>query len=504
MNNLAFETAFLPVSTLNGNHEHVTLRDALVRAHELRGIEHPDPRVNAALIRFVTAVMVAAHRPYTDDTITASIARAAFDAHTIDTYLDTWRNAFDLCDPLRPFYQHPDAPNDKATRLVTIDARRSSGSNIMHWNHTNDHDDVRYTPAETAQLLITAQAYSPGGLRSTNINGLGRSSLNALTASATITIARGKNLHYTLLGAAPPAMTGNDDLPTWERPVTEIGTTRQPTGLVDVLTWQARTYRLTPPTNGHFTHTVDGPGDIVAEPELLYLLDPHTLEQISISSPKPGNRAARQALKDELPPGAALTPAAIAAKETELVQAWHATFDLVNATLTSQLDTVLTDNHTVFRQRAVNDHTRGAWRYTNPYAAADTTFRTLPPRHIPHAQKHDLVDKTAVPVTVYQQFLSKAKIDDARSTTTVLITDPDIINTTGRSVMTIIDSVKPPIDNLAPTLNTRLPQLTNPRTAVAAAAEAVGRAISESPFKHHATIALISEVLDDLETNDES
>lgn len=277
MTNIATEVPFIPVTFHNGTTRDVTIYEALTKADEIVAITTPNVQYQVSLTRLLCAVMVRAHQPYDRDTQVGLFRKGSFDLDAVASYLNTWHDRFNL-DGRTPFFQVPDIDPDLLKSIATLDPYRSSGSNVLVWDHTCDHDIVEITPAEAARLIIAQHAYGIPGLATGVVPGQSRLAAKFSPLSATCAvIADTGSLHTTLLAASPHTMTHTADLPAWERdPDTVHPKQREATGMVDRFTWQSRRVLLGPPTpEGNYTTGVTAAGTTLDNDDQVWHVDPH-------------------------------------------------------------------------------------------------------------------------------------------------------------------------------------------------------------------------------------
>ncbi|MCS7081265.1 MAG: type I-E CRISPR-associated protein Cse1/CasA [Chloracidobacterium sp.] len=99
---------WLPVTTQHGDTRHVSLKDVFAHAHHLRGIEDDSPLVVAALHRLLLAVLHRATRLRSVedwDTVWQAGRFAGQQLESIHSYLERYRDRFDLFSREKPFFQ---------------------------------------------------------------------------------------------------------------------------------------------------------------------------------------------------------------------------------------------------------------------------------------------------------------------------------------------------------------------------------------------------------------
>lgn len=243
----------------------VGLRELLLSAHELRGIEFPNPLSVAALLRVVLALV---HRivdgPTTDREWSTLYSKKQFSPVEVEAYLNSVHDRFDLFSDTRPFYQTPgltlrDSKGKPAPiSISTLMVERASGNNKTIFDHTTDDAIVSLSPAEAARVLITAQMFSLGGIyrKTTNLGSFFRWE-NAVMVDGINIVLNGENLFETIMlnlliyGDTEPIPNTPEDCPVWERSTVgkAIGSRNDaipPRGYLDFLTCKCRHILLVP------------------------------------------------------------------------------------------------------------------------------------------------------------------------------------------------------------------------------------------------------------------
>jgi CRISPR system Cascade subunit CasA len=241
----------------------VGLRELLLSAHELRGIESPNPLFVAALIRVLLAMV---HRiadgPRRARDWGSLYSAGRFSEEQVNAYLRRVHDRFDLFSDTHPFYQTAglsiiDANSKEApVSAAVIMHERASGNNKTIFDHTTDDSPLALSPAMAARALLTTQMFALGGLnkKSTNHFGFQQSYLNAAMVSGIFIGLTGASLFETLmLNLLLPEfqrMGSNPaDKPVWERDDRGQDKAKVPTGYLDFLTCKCRHIRLLPEQN---------------------------------------------------------------------------------------------------------------------------------------------------------------------------------------------------------------------------------------------------------------
>ncbi len=263
MESFSFDLIYEPwisYTDLKGDYSSVGINDVLMRAHEIRSIEHQNPLTEVAFFRVLLAVIHrAVNGPRTSNEWKRMYQAGKFDAR-IQEYLEKWRQRLDLFSPSEPFYQTAGLRVvDKSEKpvpqtVVSIALEKASGHNKTLFDHTTAELSVRLSPAEAAQKLITAQMFSLRGLNKkiTNLFGYQQSYLNAAMVSGIYIVLSGKSLFETLMlnlllyNDNEPIPRTEFDCPIWER--NDIGgtTASTPKGYLDFLTCKCRHILLVP------------------------------------------------------------------------------------------------------------------------------------------------------------------------------------------------------------------------------------------------------------------
>ena len=234
-----------------------SLEDVLLESHAIREIVGDAPPVTIALYRLLLAVVHRALGPlpmssFGRDWETVWNAEA-FDAKRIKNYLhdEMIYSRFDLFDEQYPFYQTVSIPEPISGKDSVAKLFFQMDSNKTVFNHSLVKDPPSLTAGSAACWLIAFQAFDVSGTRGTE-KGQVTVSTAPLVQSA-VGLARGKNLFETLMlnlywddkeFFRNFGQSGSKDKPAWERGMIVNAETREPTGYIDLLTWQSRRIRL--------------------------------------------------------------------------------------------------------------------------------------------------------------------------------------------------------------------------------------------------------------------
>jgi CRISPR system Cascade subunit CasA len=263
----------VPILDAGGNLVTLNLRDTLVRAHELKEVQHDSPVVTAALVRLFIALLTDIYPLKYPSQWPPFWTRKAFDPSIVDAYFEKHKERFDLFDDRHPFYQCAVLEDDHPINLNLLACELASGNNPTLFDHSLDTVEQDYTPAGAFYLLLAVQSFALAGLlrRTTRLKGEAEPLYwqsaygGALIPGAMIWLT-GDNLFETLcLNLAPLVRLESEeeedlneleyDRPVWRQDRPETLRDRQgkgriekisPQGTRDRLTFQSRLIRLLP------------------------------------------------------------------------------------------------------------------------------------------------------------------------------------------------------------------------------------------------------------------
>lgn len=227
----------------------LSLREVFWRANEIREILDPSPLVTVALHRFLLAILHRNFGPASLREWQTIWEQGSWDQPTLATYLDKWRDRFDLFSDAFPFYQVPEIAGAEPRPVLRLAMAVSVGNNPTVFDHNSDDSPASVTAPEAARLLIGYQAFAIG---------FGKSSpfyfQDAPLVRGFTVLCMGDNLFGTLAlnliaynQSSPLAHTGSDR-PAWEQlePPHPDAKGTVLAGYLDYLTWQSRRIHLIP------------------------------------------------------------------------------------------------------------------------------------------------------------------------------------------------------------------------------------------------------------------
>jgi CRISPR system Cascade subunit CasA len=248
---------------LDGGLQSLSLKDTLLRAHEMSEFTGETPLVTAAILRLFLAVLHRLFGPEEEpDAWRALWERGQFMAEPIERYLTEWRDRFDLFDATHPFFQRAHA-KAKPKSAISLIHDLASGNNPVLFDHNWEDRGVTLTPAQAARALVAAHAYGLGGLSPVS----GERFTDGPAARGITFFVQGDTLFQTLMlnlvpYPVPDILSTRQDLdrPAWEMDDPYQREVRVPYGYLDYLTWQNRRILLMPQ---------EGPNGIVVSEMLL-------------------------------------------------------------------------------------------------------------------------------------------------------------------------------------------------------------------------------------------
>lgn len=250
---------WIPCVENNGEMVRLGLRDLLLRAHEMRGIEHQNPLTEAALFRVLLALV---HRivdgPKDLKEWKGLYGAGRLPKERIDGYLEKWRHRFDLFSEKEPFYQTAglavmdNIGKESPLPISCLKLESANGNNKTVFDHTTDEAIIALIPCDAALALVTAQMYSLGGLnkKTTNHFNFQQSFLNGTMVNGIFAALRGSSLFETIVlnllvyKEKEPIPSTRYDCPVWERDDMGADGKVTPKGYLDFLTPKCRHIRL--------------------------------------------------------------------------------------------------------------------------------------------------------------------------------------------------------------------------------------------------------------------
>jgi CRISPR system Cascade subunit CasA len=250
---------WIPILQPDGTKRLGGIRSVLLGAGQIREIADPSPLVTVALHRLLLAILHRCFGP-ADEGVWADLWQAgAFDAATLDGYLNHWRHRFDLFHATHPFYQTVDLDPVYAGPVTKLPL--SAGKREPLFEHYVEDASYSLTVPEAARELVALHAFAIAGLLSYERHldpRIYKSAKGGPLAKSAVVLMKGDTLFHTLMlnllrydpaNDAPFPVQG-DDRPAWERDEPTQAMDRLPTGYLDLLTWQSRRARLLPEPAG--------------------------------------------------------------------------------------------------------------------------------------------------------------------------------------------------------------------------------------------------------------
>ncbi len=242
---------WIPCIHGDGRVEMYSLRETLVKSHQIHGLQGETPLETAAIYRLLLAVLHSALRGPKDSSEWNDLwqqGKGDWNLPWLLDYLKAWYQHFDLFHPDRPFFQVKD---DRVKPKSVLDITHGMGTANELFDHVSVTYDVALSPAQAARRLIVGQLFGLGGGCDPSQN-LYLSS--GTWAKGVIFLLEGKNLFQTLalnlLNYNPelnrPIGGLGEDFPAWEMEDPYSPTRKLPYGYLDYLTWHNRRLYLIP------------------------------------------------------------------------------------------------------------------------------------------------------------------------------------------------------------------------------------------------------------------
>ncbi len=251
---------WIPVVSRGWQRRDVSLVELFNDWHSLREIQGDNPPTTLAIYRFLLAILHRAYQGPKDVDHWEDIQQD--NGEKAISYLNQWRDRFDLF--------HPDYPFMQDAAIAEKDAGEVYLASVLHGNNTStvfchEHQwsNAALTIAEAARLVLRLHNFDTGGRKT----GATDSAAVLPMMDAANVLVRGSDLRETLLlnlveydpaREKPCAVTG-DDIPTWEQAY-QKPKERIPAGYIDYLTYQWRRVKLFA-QDGQVTRVALHPGD---------------------------------------------------------------------------------------------------------------------------------------------------------------------------------------------------------------------------------------------------
>ncbi len=281
---------WLPVRWRGGDPPNaVSLRDALVRAHEIEELATDNPLETIALNRLLAALTAAVFPELAGESDWFDHwQKGQFDAGRCEVYLKRQADNFDLLSPTRPFYGHPATDAKEISPVTRMLHAAASGNNAVLFSHDLDSVLQPLTLAEAARAIVCTQAAALGGGVAQPFN-LSHAPLvgGAYFWLRGLVDSRPSLFNALLLNLAPDSdVWGNTtkDNPTWESDRPPVAQKRDVGGIRDLFTFQSRRLQLVPDSSGQVVGVRYNQGSKI---DKLLFHDPHAAYKSGKEGPYP-------------------------------------------------------------------------------------------------------------------------------------------------------------------------------------------------------------------------
>lgn len=265
---------WLPAQRPDGRRELVSLRTALLEAHELRGLALSTPTLMPAVLRqtLLPLLLWGLGAPRTEGEWQERFSNACFtgaERQTLTACLDRERAGFELFDAARPFAQVAglEALSGETKPVSLLIPSVATGNNVPLFTAFNEAHPLVLSVSDAALWLLHAHCWDTAAIKTgaqgdpEAEKGKGKTTGNPTGPLGRygVVVPEGRTLFETLLLNSPIVPDGlatwddprpGGDRPQWvvEEPAGPDWSTRPALGILDALTWQSRRMRLVPQT----------------------------------------------------------------------------------------------------------------------------------------------------------------------------------------------------------------------------------------------------------------
>ncbi|MGB4837188.1 MAG: type I-E CRISPR-associated protein Cse1/CasA [Nostocoides sp.] len=241
---------------VDGELREVSLREALVRAHEIEELDRAEPLVAAALLALLVVIGAEVEpTPRPDGQFEALWSRGRFDPAAVDAYFDEYGDRFELFGE-RPFAQVGalEALSGGPKPVSLLVAEAATGNNVPLFSHSAENAYPALTSAQAARRLLATLAWDTAAIK-TGVKGDPRASVGKTTGNPTGPLGQlghvtllGTNLFETLLLNRPADPRAQRGVPLWRREKEPGPAWAEivPSGWAELFTWPSRRIRLFP------------------------------------------------------------------------------------------------------------------------------------------------------------------------------------------------------------------------------------------------------------------
>lgn len=251
--------AWLPVQDVDGRVTRVSLRSALLGAHEVRGLSVDAPTLRPAVLRqtLLPLLVSALGPPRSSGEWGKWFSAGRFSkehCEVLEGYLEEWGERFNLLDEQWPFAQVGglEALSGKTKPVTLLIPSVATGNNVPMFTAFSEAYPFSLAPEDAALWLLHTHCWDTAAIK-TGAKGDTQAADGKTTGNPTgplgqlgVVVPEGTTLYETLLLNTPIIPDGlrAGDRPQWQSPAGPEWRTRPAHGLLDAWTWQARRIRL--------------------------------------------------------------------------------------------------------------------------------------------------------------------------------------------------------------------------------------------------------------------
>ncbi len=230
---------WIPVRFLDGTRDEVGLgiSETLLRSQEIAAIEDSSPLIEAALHRFLLAVLYRAIEGPIGPDEAKVLFRDGLPEEKITAYLEKQRHRFRLFDEKYPFGQIPTFKPKSWRAWTALAVEHNADTAKVLFDHVNETEPGSIKPAAAARWLLATQTFAV----STGNSEISYTGKAPSTGSA-MAIPIGLNLMDTLIFCLVPQNREvmQADIPSWEKEPDSLEYLRKTTKVLDKRTRKER------------------------------------------------------------------------------------------------------------------------------------------------------------------------------------------------------------------------------------------------------------------------
>ncbi|MBL8151663.1 MAG: type I-E CRISPR-associated protein Cse1/CasA [Blastocatellia bacterium] len=244
------EKPWIPTILLDGRYQDMSLKEVLLSPDQIKELYDSSPLVTAALHRLLLAIL---YRNFPCKSLQDwKPIWKAWDYEKLASYLEKWKDRFDLFHKEHPFYQLANFSTKKPTPIKRLGWEFAAGNNATLFDHSWDEDRPKVSPSTAARWIIATHLFAASAGKSETLH-----TKDSPWTRGAVILMQGNNLFETLnlnllsFIRDEYIEESEGDLPTWEQsPNWKPEHDLYPSKLLEYLTWQSRAICLIPEDDG--------------------------------------------------------------------------------------------------------------------------------------------------------------------------------------------------------------------------------------------------------------